>query len=451
MKINAYPTKSFFVETLVKDIHLMDAILDLIDNSIDGYIKNHFQERKKISVYFSRDKFVIEDYCGGIKKKEIYEHVFRLGMPTKDKEKTIGVYGIGLKRTMFKMGQNILVESDDGEYFYSVRIDKNWLENDKNWELDFETEENSKGVPMTRVTIQEIFSNIAEEMGNILFINQFRDKIKDTYSIFIEDRITIEVNGIPVEPYDFRFLYEAAKGFVPFHKKYNYDGIEVEIYAGYTPVDSDEHPFGWYAFCNDRLVIRNDTSERTGWGEERRYHYPEDNRFLGLIFFRSEDPLSLPWDTTKTDIQDGSRVYRSAQIDMKAITSRFIDVIRLTGRTTDPETGETIGKAFFENVSTKLRRDIIEESEEIVPAIKDELTSDEQIKVENVLGQVSQVSQVRYVSLSNIPETSTIQYSKKKKIIKNVKQKLGNPYMSNKKVGEITFDYYVKMEEIKDE
>ena len=33
-EINAFPTKSFFIATIVKDIQLIDSILDLIDNSI---------------------------------------------------------------------------------------------------------------------------------------------------------------------------------------------------------------------------------------------------------------------------------------------------------------------------------------------------------------------------------------------------------------------------------
>ncbi|GAI13080.1 unnamed protein product, partial [marine sediment metagenome] len=170
----------------------------------------------------------------GIKKEEVYEHVFRFGMPAETKGRTIGVYGIGLKRAIFKLGENILIESDDGEEFFSVRIDKNWLADEENWELDFECQEKSKGSPLTRITVTEIFPNIAEEIGSITFENKLRDGIKDTYSIFMEDRVTIEVNDKPVERYDFAFLFDVEKNFAPFHKKYIFDDIEVEIYAGYT-------------------------------------------------------------------------------------------------------------------------------------------------------------------------------------------------------------------------
>lgn len=135
--INTRPSKSFFIKTLVRDIQLIDAVLDLVDNSIDSYIKKNFHEKKSIKINFNRDRFVIEDDCGGIQKDQVYEHVFKFGEPTREHAKTIGVYGIGLKRAIFKMGQNILIESDDGIDYFSVRIDNVWLEKEDAWDLNF--------------------------------------------------------------------------------------------------------------------------------------------------------------------------------------------------------------------------------------------------------------------------------------------------------------------------
>ena len=43
-KVYANPTKKFFVEMLTRDIDLIDAIMDLVDNCIDGV---HRQRKKK--------------------------------------------------------------------------------------------------------------------------------------------------------------------------------------------------------------------------------------------------------------------------------------------------------------------------------------------------------------------------------------------------------------------
>lgn len=430
-KINAFPTKSFFISTIVKDIHLIDAVLDLIDNAIDGYIENNIRERKKISIGFSKDSFVIEDNCGGIKKKDVYDKVFRFGLPKQNKAKTIGVFGIGMKRAIFKMGKNILIESDDGKDFYSVRIDEKWLSSEKNWELNFETEKKSKGKPLTRITIKNIYPSIIKELGSITFEDTLKQKIKDTYSIFITDKVTIEIKDKSIQPYDFKFLCD-DKNFKPYHKKFGWDGVEVEIYAGFTPGEILEvKTFGWYVFCNDRLVIRNNTSNKTGWGgiDGKTYHYAEDNKFLGLVFFRSDEVLSLPWHTTKEDIQEDSPIYRKAQVEMRAVTNTFVDVIRLAGRTKDKETGETIGRSLFKKIHIKYKKEIKEESKGKVPVVKGDLIYNE----------------------LPVSKWTNICYSKEKDIVKKVKKKLANPAMSNRDMGEQTFDYYVDVEEIKDD
>jgi len=426
--INCAPTKSYFIKTLVRDIHLIDAVLDLIDNSIDSYIKNEFTDRREISIEISRDSFKIKDNCGGINKEKIYDHVFRFGEPTSDEARTIGVFGIGLKRSIFKIGTNILIETDDGIDNVSIKIDKAWIEDEDRWELDFEKEDTTQGDTFTAITIKELIPDIATELGDVIFENALIKRIKDTYSFFIEEKLTIKVNGTSIEHFDFKFLYN--DDFVPYHKTLVIDdNVSAELFAGFTPIEKYGDLYGWYVFCNDRLVVRNDTTAKTGWGglESRKYHYPEDNRFLGLVFLRSDKPLSLPWHTTKEDIQVDSAVYRTVQVEMRSLTTTLIDVIRFAGKTPDPETGETIGKALFDGVDTKYRK---------------EITEDTDVKVPIIAGNIR---------VNSIPKTTSIQYTVDKKELIKVKERLGGRYMSNKDAGRKTFNYYKKMEEIIDE
>ena len=70
-KANASATKSFFVSMLTRDINLSDAILDLVDNCLDGALRlangkavdyaKHF-----VKIVFAKDQFSIEDNRGGI-------------------------------------------------------------------------------------------------------------------------------------------------------------------------------------------------------------------------------------------------------------------------------------------------------------------------------------------------------------------------------------------------
>lgn len=73
-KAQASPTKQFFVSMLTRDISLDDAILDLLDNCLDGAMRiadgdtvdyaDHF-----VKIKLTRDEFSIEDNCGGIPRE----------------------------------------------------------------------------------------------------------------------------------------------------------------------------------------------------------------------------------------------------------------------------------------------------------------------------------------------------------------------------------------------
>lgn len=64
-KINARPTKEFFIHMLTRDIATDRAILDLIDNSIDAGNSNSI-ENPSIAIVANRDVFSIHDNCGGL-------------------------------------------------------------------------------------------------------------------------------------------------------------------------------------------------------------------------------------------------------------------------------------------------------------------------------------------------------------------------------------------------
>ena len=85
--INASPTKNFFVDMLTRDIDLKDAILDLLDNCIDGIQRTTRGEEPSDMPYegfwanieVSETAFKIEDNCGGIPLDVAERYAFRMG------------------------------------------------------------------------------------------------------------------------------------------------------------------------------------------------------------------------------------------------------------------------------------------------------------------------------------------------------------------------------------
>src|SRR5579872_1345216 len=122
----AYPRKNFFAQMFTKDISLEDCVLDLIDNSIDGFVKSrnmrlsaianeiwikkpakvHMSELPSIRVKLSESAFEIKDNCGGIDLEDAVNEVFNFGHPLGYTSESLGVYGIGLKRALFKLGDH---------------------------------------------------------------------------------------------------------------------------------------------------------------------------------------------------------------------------------------------------------------------------------------------------------------------------------------------------------
>jgi hypothetical protein len=130
-QVKAKPHKRFFIDMITRDISLEACVLDLIDNSVDGATRASDESPApkrakspkphplssggsryhgyKIEVEFSKSSFSIADNCGGIPVIIACEYAFNFGRdpsePTDaDTEAGIGIYGIGMKRALFKLG-----------------------------------------------------------------------------------------------------------------------------------------------------------------------------------------------------------------------------------------------------------------------------------------------------------------------------------------------------------
>jgi len=139
---SAFPSKRFFVEMLTRDIELVDAILDLIDNCIDGIHRELARKPTKgaapaqpykgfwARIDLDKKSFAVLDNCGGIPREVAEKYAFRLGRPVGMPEveaPTVGVYGIGMERSLFKIGRSATVTTRHANRAYRVSISKQWM------------------------------------------------------------------------------------------------------------------------------------------------------------------------------------------------------------------------------------------------------------------------------------------------------------------------------------
>ncbi len=358
----ANPTKAFFVEFLVKDISLDSAILDLIDNCMDGARRLRGSgpyHGLSIKIKVNSDEFSIEDNCGGIDVDVARNYAFRFGRDpaAKPPDKSLGVYGIGMKRAIFKLGRHVHIESTTRSHSFKIDLDiPRWQENDDpdSWFLPMTVNELAS-VPSddqlgTLIRVTGLHENVAALFRLPYFCAQLREAIGRRHEGYINGGVGIQLNGTAIPGTSVKFAY-LGQELLPAYESAQLDGVSMTLYAGVG--DAKRIQAGWYVYCNGRMVVEHDQTELTGWGESveqaiPRMHY-QFARFRGCVYFDSEDASKLPWNTTKDGIDVTSDVYRSAKSRMISHTRTVIDFLNRV----DKELDEPEDKRILTNILEK--------------------------------------------------------------------------------------------------
>lgn len=352
----ARPTKSFFVHMLTRDIELQDALLDLLDNCVDGIVRTQKDIANlekpykgfKAKIIMSTDYFVIEDNCGGIPIEVAKKYAFAIGKPAGAEEyashTTVGMYGIGMKRAIFKLGTEAIVESHHDEGF-QVEFTPRWMEEDTWNDLPmYEQNSSSRTRSGTRIEVHELNQEAKAAFSDPLWIDEFRKTVAKHYTLIIGKGFEVTIGtpaeldrGIsPISAEEIKLLVTPTndgKRIAPFIYKGSFSGVDIEIYAGIyrrllTSEDGDleeetrgsADDAGWTIACNDRVVVWKDKTKLTGWGDATVPNY--HGQFIAItgIVLLSGDTKRLPVTTTKRGVDAASDVFFEVKDMMREAT-----------------------------------------------------------------------------------------------------------------------------------
>jgi hypothetical protein len=73
--------------------------------------------------------------------------------------------------------------------------------------------------------------------------------------------------------------------------------------------------------------------------------------FRGYAFFESDDPSYLPWNTSKTGIDEGNEVYRRAKLEMTEMMRPVIDFLNEYDRENEYPKNQRPLHGFIDNAS----------------------------------------------------------------------------------------------------
>jgi len=341
--VDANPTKDFFITMLTRDITLVRSIIDLVDNSVDAANASEDLENKWIKITLSDTKFSIQDNCGGIAEDIAMKQAFRFGRPSdaEDSIHSVGRFGVGMKRTLFKLGQNFVVTSHHQESSFEISVDVNTWLSEPEWEFELVELENDSDDLGAIIEVSNLHQSVMEQFTLNSFINDLDDEIGLAHFKGINNGLQISINGTNVEADNIMIKQSEKLNIVGIEK--NIGGVDVTIRAGIGP--RDKHEGGWYIVCNGRLIAAADQSKLTGWDADgiQKYH-PDYAYFRGIVDFECDDSDKLPWTTTKTGVDSDNGVYRSARTEMRSIMRKIIPFLKEKAKETSDFNKELIGE-----------------------------------------------------------------------------------------------------------
>lgn len=434
MLADARPEKRLFISLITRDISLADAFLDLIDNSINAALEplasrltsaddyqrlladTKLRPLVKISLTIGTSRVVVQDNASGISAETAAKHVFRFGPEEKQETGTsdrLSVYGIGLKRAIFKCGNRIDIISEHRDGGFDLRLNaRQWeaLEQER-WSFEITPKPPEKINHGTRIIISELHDDVVGRLRDGVFLAHLRERIARTYSYFIGRVVTIILNDQVIE----KEVFDIGANFAS--EKFVRGTVSCNITAGIANTPGEifrDRNAGWFVFCNGRTVLFADKTTLTGWaGGGLPIFQPKHRPFLGTVFFVSPDPEALPWTTTKGSINEESSVWQEAKghmVKVGRVITGFLD-----GRYTDE--GTSVASADLQSVSGR--------------------------SMSVLTAAVSAPKEFRPPKATP-PSTMKIQYDARRADVRKIETFLRRPGMGGSEVGRYTFTHFLK-------
>lgn len=441
-RINGNPTKLFFIDFITRDISTEDAILDLMDNSIDGASRINKQDYSGlfIKLNVSGNELILEDNCGGFSLDIAKKYAFRFGRPddAESLQGTIGRFGIGMKRALFKMGTKFLVESKTDKDHFQIDVDVNkWKaateeversdgtkETVDSWDFEYENVNNGQANLKsngTYIKVSNLNPEVSESFKDNSFLNALENDIEKLLNFSLEKGLEIRFNTKKLSKKEVLIFSDQTEPYAVTGTK---NEVSYKVIAGLGKT-GEPKASGWNIYCNDRLVLEANTSDTTGWGIGSIPQFNNDYAmFRGIVFLNSDDPINLPLTTTKKGIDTTSELYRFVLGFMKEGLQSVITFLKSVRKLEDPqEYRKTLGEQEEGQIGVvEMKNRTFDKQKTFTPPSLD------------------------YEKIAVKKETIRIAFNANRKRAEYVKEYEGSK--SYNQLGENLFEYYISMEEL---
>lgn len=448
--IEGNPTKKFFIEMITRDISIEDAIVDLLDNSIDGAnrINSAIYDGLWIKLTINDKEFSIEDNCGGFSLETAKKYAFRFGRPEdapKMRNNTVGRFGIGMKRSLFKIGKNFSVESLCGSDHFLVDVNvEEWEKKTKtvtlpgedtptmidDWSFNYHELDRSGALQNdgTLIKVTSLNPEVQDLFSDTRFISELAEDIQRLLNFSLLRGLQIYLNGIALEGKKVELLI--SDECMPYYDEGEVRDVKYKIVAGLGEIGEPKKS-GWYIYCNDRLVVEADETTMTGWGLSSipKWHV-NHVMFRGILYLDSQETMNLPLTTTKKGIDTTSEIYKAILPRMKDAMINILDYLKKISLMGDQansyrrmlcDTTERASAVELKSLSFAVNGEPLVHKNFISPPLDEDVIAQKK----NTVRIAYDVNKSKANDAKHHAEAS-----------------------SYKELGSITFDYYLRMEDI---
>ena len=192
---------------------------------------------------------------------------------------------------------------------------------------------NSQAESGTHVTAKKLPEYSIEQLSSTSFGTQLMLHLKHAHTEALNAGLSITVNGQNVgAEIETLLLSDEIKPIVHAEKfQVSKKTVDVRMIVGVG--EAQLAKAGWYVFCNGRQIEQAEKTEKTGWNtaldqdqKTPKVHW-QFRRFRGYLFFKSDSPDALPWNTTKTGLDVEAPAYRRIRSEMLSAMRQVIDFL----------------------------------------------------------------------------------------------------------------------------
>jgi hypothetical protein len=327
--LDATPSKLIY-HSIIADYDIDKAICELIDNALDIWVKNNRKDKLVVEITLDKNqqRICVIDNAGGLDRSELSYivgpgHTGNVGL-----EKTIGIFGVGTKRAVVALAQDVSIKTHKDSDTFLIAFDDSWINDGADWNLPVYRVDNiPKGT--TQIELIKLRRSIDDEI-----ISKLMDHLGATYALFLENRkVSILVNSVEIDPIVFDDW-----AFPPNYEPRIYSGeirtqddkvVSVEATAGLTMESSPAGgEYGVYIYCNDRLIARALKTYDVGFATGLAGKPHAVISLARVIISLHGSAMLMPWNSSKSDINPSHEVFISLRNWLLTVVKDYTSLAR---------------------------------------------------------------------------------------------------------------------------